>query len=192
MSYFVGFGSLVNTATHVYGAEAPVRVPGWSRAWINNDTYDHAFLSVVPQPDVAIFGLLAKVPNGDWRELDIREAGYHRHPLQASDWALEPVEGVVASSSLAAVNDVQMYIHSSGSFASPDKPILHSYLETVLYGFYQVFGINGVENFIQTTTAWTTIKDDRARPIYPRHVPPVGAAVRVVEGAINALKENQN
>ncbi|MEM7257458.1 MAG: gamma-glutamylcyclotransferase [Pseudomonadota bacterium] len=192
MSYFVGFGSLVNTQTHIYRAESPVSVPGWSRAWINNDTYDHAFLSVVPQPGTAILGLLAKVPDGDWTELDVREAGYHRHPLGQSDWVVEPVAGAAQQSSSGVFEDVQMYVHSIGSFASQEKPILYSYLETVLYGFYQIFGTRGVENFVNTTTAWTTIKDDRKLPLYPRHVPPAGDAAKPVDDAIRSLKKSHN
>ena len=190
MSCFVGFGSLVNTATHVYQAETPVRIPGWSRAWINNDTYEHAFLSVVPQEDSTIFGLLARVPNGDWRELDIREAGYHRRPLASSEWLVEQgVEDLMAQPG-QHLDDVQMYVHSSGDYASAEKPILYSYLETVLLGFYEIFGERGVENFIETTIAWTTINDDRSLPLYPRHVSPQGPAGDVVADAISRVKKN--
>lgn len=192
MSCFVGFGSLVNTSTHIYKAEAPVRVLGWSRAWINNDTYDHAFLSVIPRSDVSIYGLLARVPDGNWDELDVREAGYRRRKLDSSEWLVESGVAPLVGETELNRDDVQMYVHSSGAFASSDKPILYSYLETVLFGFYKVFGEAGVRNFIETTTAWTAIKDDRSLPLYPRHVPPIGAAATVVEHAITGLEKISN
>jgi hypothetical protein len=100
MACFIGFGSLVNTATHKYQPLAAVRVPGWSRAWINNDLYDHAFLSVVPQAEQSILGLLAAVPDRNWRELDQREAGYDRKPMEPSDWQITVSEFEPAAESM--------------------------------------------------------------------------------------------
>lgn len=192
MACFIGFGSLVNTSTHKYQPLASVRVPGWSRAWINNNSYDYAFLSVIPAPQQAIFGLLAAVPDENWAELDTREAGYSRKLLTPTDWRFEPGEFQGEPDTDLNYPDVQMYVHDSGDFAQPEKPILYSYLETVLFGFYRIFGEKGLENFIDTTTAWTAIKDDRPSPIYPRHVPPEGAACRVVEAAISRLRSHKN
>lgn len=188
MACFIGFGSLVNTSTHKYQPLAPVRVPGWSRAWINNDSYDYAFLSVIPAPQQAIFGLLAAVPDENWAELDIREAGYSRKVLTPADWRYETGEFSGVADSDRHYSDVQMYVHASGDFARPEKPILYSYLETVLFGFYRIFGAKGVENFLDTTTAWTSIKDDRLSPIYPRHVPPQGPGCQIVEAAISRMR----
>ncbi len=193
MSCFIGFGSLVNTSTHGYGVHAPVRVKGWARAWITNDTYEHAFLSVVPETDVSILGLLARVTDGDWGALDEREAGYYRHRLEQSEWHFE-TEG---EHSIAAgitdghlpVDDVQMYVHASGTLATSSKPILYSYLETVLFGFYRVYGARGVEEFLQTTTAWTRIRDDRKSPVYPRHVPPTGDAAACIASVLSTSKK---
>ena len=189
MDCFIGFGSLVNTSTHKYQPVSPVRVPGWSRAWINNDSYDHAFLSVVPAQHYSILGLLAAVPDGDWAELDAREVGYNRKLLGDTDWQYESGEKGAVNAAPIVPTGVQMYVHASGKFARPDKPILRSYLETVLFGFYQIYGMAGVENFLESTTAWTAIKDDSAAPIYPRHVPPTGVAVGIVEAAIETASK---
>ena len=187
MDCFIGFGSLVNTSTHKYQPVSPVRVPGWSRAWINNDSYDHAFLSVIPDSQKSILGLLAVVPDGDWAELDAREAGYNRKLLSDADWQLEQLHNGVNAAEAVSPAQVQMYVHASGQFAQPQKPILYSYLETVLFGFYQIYGESGIDNFLDSTTAWTAIKDDRAAPIYPRHVPPTGPASGIVEAAIGTV-----
>lgn len=184
MTCFIGFGSLVNCATHTYEPVAPVQVPGWTRVWINNDTYDHAFLSVMPDPDDSILGLLARVPDSDWTQLDTREAGYRRHPLPAGEWQSDDGNTVEQ----ADAEDVQMYVHASGQFATPAKPILCSYLVTVLAGFYEVFGARGLDNFLHSTKAWTDIKDDRRMPLYPRYVAPRGNAELAVHEALQLLK----
>jgi len=148
MACFFGFGSLVNTGTHRYEAFTPASVIGWKRVWINNDSYEHAFLSVVPDNSSQIQGLMAKVPNDDWIELDAREVGYARRVLIETEWIAE------ASSSLSIdqkPDDVQMYVHVKGEYAQPAKPILWSYIETVLHGYYQWFGEKGVLDFVDST-----------------------------------------
>ena len=185
MACFFGFGSLVNTGTHRYEALTPASVIGWQRVWINNDSYEHAFLSIVPKASSQIQGLMAKVPNDDWVELDAREVGYARRVLTESEWFAE------ASSSFGIdqkPDDVQMYVHVKGEYAEPQKPILWSYLETVLYGYYQWFGAEGVHALVDSTIAWTDILDDRKDPIYPRYVPATGNAVEIVIPTIQAIQ----
>jgi hypothetical protein len=181
MACFFGFGSLVNTGTHRYVAVAPADVQGWKRIWVNNDCYEHAFLSVMPEPQSTIQGLLAQVPNNDWQELDAREVGYLRRELTPNDWYC----AVLPDPTL--VSDVQMYVLETGKPACPKKPILWSYLETVLYGYYQWFGEEGMAAFIATTGDWTDVLDDREDPIYPRYVPAEGDIQKTIERIINDL-----
>ena len=181
MACFFGFGSLVNTGTHKYETLTPARVNGWARSWFHHELYEHALLSVIPEPDTHIHGLMARVPNNGWAELDLREAGYARHALTASQWKTDTTAVTLSE------DDVQMYIHASGEIPTPATPILWSYLETVLFGYYQVFGSIGVKSFIATTRHWTEILDDRNDPIYPRYVPATGAAIPVVIPIIEAL-----
>lgn len=183
MACFFGFGSLVNTSTHKYETLTPARVDGWSRAWVHNTLYDHALLSVIPAPETNIHGLMAKVPNDDWAELDLREAGYARHVLAAGVWNADTTAIPITET------DVQMYIHASGNIPTAATPILWSYLETVLFGYYQVFGSLGVETFMATTQQWTAVLDDRKNPLYPRYVPATeGAAAAVVLPVIEGLE----
>ena len=182
MACFFGFGSLVNTGTHRYVAVAPASVQGWKRIWVNSDCYDHAFLSVLPDRQSTIQGLLAQVPNNDWQELDAREVGYLRRELTPTDWHCAVLPDPVL------VQDVQMYVLETGEPACPAKPILWSYLETVLYGYYQWFGIEGVEAFIESTSAWTAVLDDREHPIYPRYVPAEGDVKATIDTLIDGLK----
>jgi len=185
MACFFGFGSLVNTGTHRYEAITPASVIGWKRAWINNEYYQHAFLSVVPDVSARIQGLMAKVPNNDWVELDAREVGYARRVLSDGEWLVETPKLPVIQDK---PDDVQMYVHASGEFAQAVKPILYSYLETVLFGYYQWFGPEGVQAFIDSTVAWTGILDDRNNPVYPRYVPATGSAIDIVIPTIEKLQ----
>lgn len=191
MAYFFGFGSLVNTSTHKYVATTPATVNGWGRVWVNSDHYDHAFLSVTADESSAIQGLMAEVPNNDWAELDLREAGYKRRVLQSDDWRRAPSDRKATGSAAlrTGLGDVQMYQHASGDFARDQKPILWSYLETVLFGYHQWFGDDGVHGFIATTRSWVSITDDRKSPQYPRYVPAVGDAAEVVMPAIESLRK---
>lgn len=183
MACFFGFGSLVNTGTHKYETLTPARVDGWARAWVHNDLYDHALLSVIPEPDTQIHGLMAKVPDDDWAELDLRETGYTRHILQAGVWNTDTMAVPVTQ------HDVQMYVSTSAQAPTAATLILWSYLETVLFGYYQVFGSVGVDAFMATTRQWTDVLDDRKNPLYPRYMPVTEgtAAAAVVLPVINGL-----
>ena len=184
MACFFGFGSLVNTGTHRYDPVTPASVKGWKRAWANDECYEHAFLSVIPDANSQIQGLMAQVPNNNWIELDAREVGYTRRPLHEHDWIAESSPKLTMQSK---PDDVQMYVLEGGELAQAAKPILWSYVETVLFGYYQWFGPEGVQAFIDSTVAWTDIVDDRNTPIYPRYVPAEGRAVDIVIPAIHRL-----
>ena len=191
MACFFGFGSLVNTATHKYVAISPARVAGWSRAWVNDSAHEHAFLSVIPAPEFSIQGLFAAVPNNDWAELDARESGYKRRKLSPNEWTREIPTGRLAESFQlidTIPSDIQMYEHAVAHLARGEKPILYSYIETVLYGYYQWFDVGGMTDFIESTTAWTEIFDDRKSPVYPRYVPADQSAAAAVNTVIESLR----
>ncbi|PWQ99474.1 gamma-glutamylcyclotransferase [Leucothrix pacifica] len=191
MACFFGFGSLVNTATHRYQPVTAAKVDGWRRIWVNNKCYEHAFLSVEPDESSAIQGLMAQVPEDDWQELDTREVGYLRRVLTPQEWMTQAhcSDAPAALITSAPTNDTQMYVLQNGEYAQAAKPILWSYLETVLFGYYQWFGPEGVDNFIQSTGAWTSVLDDRSQPIYPRYVPAEGDAAEIIAHKISNLSQ---
>ncbi|ATG40456.1 gamma-glutamylcyclotransferase family protein [Phaeobacter piscinae] len=158
--YFFGYGSLVNTRTHAYGQARPARLSGWRRAWVQTDLRQVAYLSAVPCADSRIDGLVAEVPGADWAALDDREFGYDR--LAARD---------SVQHDLAPETEVAVYAIPANSqrAASLRHPILLSYLDVVIQGYLDVFGTEGVADFIRTTDGWDTpILNDRAAPSYPR------------------------
>lgn len=157
--FFFGYGSLVNVATHTYGRTEPATLNGWRRAWRHTSLHDAPFLTVVPDADMQIDGLIAHVPGNDWAALDLRERGYTRDPLTPA--LLRPNRV-----------DVQMY-QARRDHDLPDgthQPILLSYLDVVVQGFANVFGNEGVTRFFDTTSGWDApILNDRTEPRYPRH-----------------------
>ncbi|WIY27552.1 gamma-glutamylcyclotransferase family protein [Parasedimentitalea psychrophila] len=159
--YFFGYGSLVNLGTHAYHDPQPARLSGWRRAWVHTELREVAFLSAVPCAGSEIDGLIAAVPGADWDALDGREYAYDRLPLL----------GAVAHG-LRPAPEISLYAvpRSAQMPGSARHPILLSYLDVVVQGYDQVFGVAGVAAFFASTDGWEApILNDRAAPIYPRH-----------------------
>ncbi len=159
--YFFGYGSLVNRATHDYLDPQPARLRGWRRAWRHTDLRPVAFLTAVPCEASEIDGLIAHVPNNDWAALDEREWAYDRHSATHA-----------INHSLSRPADIAVYAVPVERQSPPDTrhPILLSYLDVVVQGYHQMFGLSGVTDFFATTDGWDApILDDRPDPRYPRH-----------------------
>ena len=155
---FFGYGSLVNRATHDYLDPRPAKLNGWRRVWRRTTLREVAFLSVDPAPEVSILGLTARVPGGDWAALDARERAYAR---------IDVAHGVEHD---REPGPTAVYRVSEGLIEGPSEaaPILLSYIDTVVAGFHDLYGVEGVAHFFATTTGWGPIRDDRAAPIYSR------------------------
>ncbi|MCA8884716.1 MAG: gamma-glutamylcyclotransferase [Rhodobacteraceae bacterium] len=158
--FFFGYGSLVNRRTHTYPDAKPALLKGWRRTWVQTRLRPEAFLSVRPAPGHEIAGLIASVPDQDWRALDEREIGYDRHP----------VTDHVHHDMLPAPH-VQVYAIADRHKAEIDGgPILRSYLDVVVQGFLHHYGDAGAAAFFDTTDGWDRgVLDDRTAPQYPRH-----------------------
>ena len=158
--YFFGYGSLVNRATHAHDNAHPATVRGWRRIWRHTDLRPVAFLTVVPAPGAEIDGLIAAVPGADWMALDERERAYDR------------VNAAEVAHPLPHAPQVQIYTIPEGKHGTPDRahPVLLSYIDTVVQGFLNEFGEEGVARFFATTDGWDApIAHDRKAPRYARH-----------------------
>jgi len=178
--YFFGYGSLVNRKTHDYQPAYPAEVRGWRRIWRHTKLRRLAYLSVIESAGDTIDGLIAAVPDDNWAALDERERAYDRLVLAPQ---------VIRHNAPAPVK-VQIYRTQREHEEAPDvrHPVLLSYLDTVVLGFLDVFGAEGVTRFFQTTDGWDTpILDDRATPIYPRAVIPEPATRRMIDGHLDRL-----
>ena len=158
--YFFGYGSLVNRSTHTYPDARPAQLSGWRRVWVRTARRDVVFLSVEPDIETSIDGLIAAVPGADWQALDAREFGYDR--LSSGSAVLHDV---LPSPDMAHYSIAPQHRHTDGNHT-----ILLSYLDVVVQGFYREYGPEGVTRFFDTTQGWDSpILNDRAAPRYPRH-----------------------
>ena len=158
--YFFGYGSLVNRRTHEFPEPRKARVVGWRRAWRKSPLRQRPFLTVVPDPGTEVLGMVAAVPGADWAALDEREHAYARHD----------VSGVVTHEVGREVG-VALYAIPDGAHHDPgdDHPVVLSYVDAVVQGFFAEFGIDGVGHFFATTSGWhVPVLDDRAHPVYAR------------------------
>jgi hypothetical protein len=156
---FFGYGSLVNRETHTYASASRARLTGWRRKWVYTQARGLAFLSVIPDPDTAIDGLIAEVPGADWAVLDAREYGYARTPSGSA--VTHPRDPATHISHYAVSQDTWV---QGGA-----NTILLSYLDVVVQGYLREYGAGGVADFFATTDGWDTpVRDDRSAPQYPR------------------------
>lgn len=157
-SYVFGYGSLVNTATHVFDPVYPAKLDGWRRVWRCIPGQTIATLSVERAEGAKIDGLIAGVQPEHWPDLDARELHYERHVATPATQHSGPDAA-----------HVQVYVVPP-ELDEGRHPILLSYLDVVVQGYYQRFGEDGVAAFFETTRGWDTgLRDDRANPKYPRH-----------------------
>ncbi|MCX7560345.1 gamma-glutamylcyclotransferase [Sulfitobacter sp. F26204] len=176
--YFFGYGSLVNRNTHAYPDSHPARLTGWRRAWVPSVAFDRVFLSVIPDPDTTIEGLIAAVPGADWDALDARETGYVR--LNSGDAIIHPL----SPSPPIAHYAVPAQDHG----VTRCNTIILSYLDVVVQGFLREYGEGGVQAFFDTTDGWDTpILNDRAAPQYPRHQTLSPAEIALVDSHLARL-----
>lgn len=184
---FFGYGSLVNELTwsRSYNAQ-PGEIYGWDREW--KHCVDTPFgrvcaLTVAPKLGSVVQGVFITCPDTELAVLDQREIGYRRERLR---------EGQFRSKALPNVHDVFVYrslpeVYRDGNLR---YPIWLSYVESVLYGYLRVFGEEGVDRFIKSTTGWTApIIDDRSNPLYPRAVRLSSDARELIERKIQKISE---
>lgn len=177
--HFFGYGSLVNRSTHDYARAHRATVTGWRRAWRHTEFHPYAFLTAVPAPGARIDGLVAEVPGGDWAALDLREAGYNRHPVPEPDLAHEAPHPVAA----------QIYAVPAEAAAPLIRPLLLSYIDVVIQGYLREFGPEGAARFMDTTDGWDApVIDDRKAPRYPRARSLSAAETETVDAALHARR----
>lgn len=182
VGYF-GYGSLVNRATlrpGIVGAHR-ARLKGWRRTWRPRpdmgptpgvslpDGVMPALLTAERADGQAIDGLLVIDLAENLGHVDEREFRYHRRDISLGDLDL-PGPAVMELSDA----QIALHVYEARSEHPPVKAashILRSYLDAVMQGFLNEFGIEGVHRFVTETDAFhTPIHEDRHAPVYPRAV----------------------
>lgn len=171
VGYF-GYGSLVNknTLRTEYIATVPATLDGWQRTWdapsgSDFDGQSVSLLTVRPNRIMCTKGVVVF----DWAKnlpmVDEREHNYHRRTINATDLGFDDIFNTL---------DHDFYVYEAIENNQNDAarpPLLHSYLDAVLQGFHEVYGADGVHEFMATTANFhTPILNDRNQPKYPRSV----------------------
>lgn len=182
ITYF-GYGSLVNLDTIPADAVAtPGTLKGWVREWrvcgMGPDGQGRCALSVREDPGNEIRGVMVREPRSGLKELEKREKRYRK---------VEEVGGSFRCDAEKKNGPEDLFVF----VAAPDHyrwgtethPILQSYLDCVLAGFYRFWGEEGVAHFLDTTEGWhVPVLKDRRNPAYPR-------AVALPEQVLSVLDE---
>ncbi|WP_316859655.1 gamma-glutamylcyclotransferase family protein [uncultured Cohaesibacter sp.] len=174
VAYF-GYGSLVNDRTrNADSFGIPGRLKGYARHWSIWEASPErrafglqgaAALSVSPESNAYCDGLLVFDLKEHLPQVDLREAKYERVKLDLADFATDH-ENPVAIESYIYVGKPALTDE-----ANPKFPILQSYIDAVMQGFLEKFGVEGLQRFVAETDGWhTPILQDRQRPLYPRSV----------------------
>lgn len=171
VGYF-GYGSLVNknTLRTEYIATVPATLNGWQRTWDvpSGNDFDGQIVSLLTVRSNQLMATKGVVVF-DWAEnlpmVDEREHNYHRRTINSKDLGLEDRFGALS-------HDFYVYEAIENNITpEPRPPLLHSYLDAVLQGFHEVYGPDGVHEFMASTANFhTPILNDRNQPKYPRSV----------------------
>ena len=167
--HYFGYGSLVNAGTRKADERAVnAVVTGWRRTW--SHYFDAPWgpgrsLSIKEAPDTRIAGALVELTDGALERLDERERGYER--LELDGGLIELLDGTRVDS---------FYVYRSLSERPEDghirNPILRSYMDVVMQGYQDNFGLDGLSDFMATTENWIgSVDEDRHQPKYVRAVP---------------------
>lgn len=185
--HYFGYGSLVNRATRPAGERAiDAHLPGWQRVWNHRVGAERAgrigctSLSIEPIGGVAadvvppaaspgIDGVIVAMNAAELPGLDERESGYERLALPASAFiaeaaALEEI-GLTLDATVHLYRSLPVHRH----YADPAHPILQTYVDCVMAGYLDRFGLAGLDAFLDSSTGWHGMRrDDRQAPGYPR------------------------
>ncbi|PLX39190.1 MAG: gamma-glutamylcyclotransferase [Hyphomicrobiales bacterium] len=166
-----GYGSLVTQATLPAGTRSIAgRLSGVRRAWrIAGETPigRTCGLTVQPCPRTTLRGVVVLYPVSELPELDKREWRYDRHAFDPSEF--EPESGEKLGNDISTI--VYRVKPEHERWGDAEHPIIQSYVDCVLRGYFERWGSAGVRHFVETTDGWSApIHNDRDNPRYRRAV----------------------
>lgn len=170
ITYF-GYGSLVNADTVPAGAHVtPGMLTGWMREWkvcgADADGRGRCALTVREAPGVSIRGVMTREPAERLADLELRERRYTRVDAIGPAFSCDAQRQAGPDGLFLFRAAQDHYRWGSGS-----HPILQSYIDCVLAGFFRIWGEEGIDHFIETTDGWhVPVLKDRERPFYPRRI----------------------
>lgn len=178
-----GYGSLVNPDTHPEPLAIQKAVAaGWARQWSHRVTVDLkdkgtqgvCALTIAPNPDTRIHGVVLRTPDGGIPDIKDREIGYKLSLIRVL---------LAGGSRQLAYVYIGKDCHRGTS--GPDFPVWRSYLDTVLVGYLRTGGKTGLNKFMKSTE-WKDvhIEDDRRNVKYARHANLDSTEVTVIDAVL--------
>ncbi len=174
---YFGYGSLVNEETLPSGTTVIAgQLSGWKREWrgcskgkAGNGRMSGigvCALGVRREEGAVIRGAMVLDTKANLPALDKREWHYSRQSLENGSFVPDSGEDVPANSFLYQVQ--QQHAH----WGNEEHPILQSYVDCVMAGFHRLWGLEGLQHFVETTDGWehVPVLNDRDAPYYPRAV----------------------
>lgn len=158
--HIFGYGSLINTECRATTSPnalyaSPVNVAGIRRGWFGRlDDVGPTYLAAVPDANSNCNGVIFKVSAEELTAFDEFETGYNRELIDPKSVTMlddsKPVEG-----------DIWFYTGRAKCFASPESPILQSYVDVCLNGCLEIEArfplakqADFARTFLKTSTDW--------------------------------------
>jgi len=179
MQAVFGYGSLMNRSTLAYDLTLrAASIRGWVRQWRNPFEMNGVrlcFLTVHPRQNFLLRGaLLSDGPQELDRIITERE---HSDVIVSTPCLIDGIGTINAN----------LYVAPQANlfWASANAPIHLSYLDCVLQGCQQLYGPEGINEFITTTEGWyLPLIDDRERPMYTRSVRLTKKDVKLIDSCL--------
>lgn len=168
MHCLFGYGSLIcadsRSRTGVSSTAAPVELSGIARRWsVPVPSYRATAVGAHEDATSRCNGVVFVVDDDNLARFDQREQGYRRISI---DWANVQPLGSQAQP-LPIEFPLWAYVGHSAETPLPNRPIMQTYLDVILNGCLD-YGESFARRFLQTTSPWQHLVNDRRAPNYPR------------------------
>jgi len=173
--FIFGYGSLVESQSRARTSPTalyafPVNVAGIQRGWFDQTpgvSLSTTYLGAVPDSNSNCNGVIFKVSQQQLDAFDERESGYKRDRIDPKNITM--LDGTES----APEGDIWFYANTKKRYASPEYPIVQSYVDICLNGCLQLESTypkakekKFAETFLRTCSNWSKYwVNDR---LYPR------------------------
>jgi hypothetical protein len=173
--FIFGYGSLVESQSRARTSPSalyafPANVAGIQRGWfdqVGGISLSTTYLGAVLDPNSNCNGVIFQVTQQQLDAFDQRETGYDREGINQSNITM------LNGSGSAPAGDIWFYANRKKGFASPECPIVQSYVDICLNGCLELEATYPLakeagfaETFLKTCSDWSKYwVNDR---IYPR------------------------
>jgi hypothetical protein len=170
--YVFGYGSLIDSQCRVATSPSasyatPVNVFGIQRGWFGRlDDVGPTYLSALPNPNSNCNGVIFKVSVQELEAIDEYESGYERKRIA-------PKNVIMLDDSKPVVEgEIWFYSCAVQRSATPESPILQSYVDTCLNGCFEIEAnfpkaqeAKFAVQFLKTSSDWSKyLVNDRPQP----------------------------